>query len=52
MKNSRLQIILALLFSFAIQAEDDSNKEEEKKWDVNNPPGETTLATIKTTTGT
>ena len=52
MRNSKIQIILTLLFSFSIQAEDNSNKEEEKKWDVNNPPGETTLATIKTTTGT
>jgi len=47
MKSFLLLTTFIVNLSFA----DDSQKEKEK-WDVNNPPGETTLATIKTSTGT
>lgn len=45
--------MLSLLFCTFSFAENQKNEKDEKKeWDVNNPPGETTLATIKTSTGT
>lgn len=58
-----LNLLLLTLFSFNSMATevantDDANKpkesteKEEKKWDVNNPPGDSTFATIKTSTGT
>ena len=48
MKNSLFALILTsvCLTTWA------TDKDEEKKWDVNNPPGESTFASIKTTTGT
>ena len=49
MKNA-LQLILLIFISFSLLAEEKPDKQ--KQWDVNNPPGETTIATIKTNTGT
>lgn len=48
MKN--LNLLLLILLAFNALAKEE--KEEKKKWDVNNPPGETTTATIKTNNGT
>ncbi len=48
--NKTLTTILILLLSLPLFAEEKA--EEEKKWDVNNPPGEYTTAQIKTNTGT
>ncbi len=44
-------LLLTLFTSSAAFCEDKTDKDK-PKWDVNNPPGETTLATIKTSTGT
>ncbi len=44
-------LLLILLIASPSFSEDKTDKEK-PKWDVNNPPGETTLATIKTSTGT
>ncbi len=51
MKNHHL--LLLILLSFSLYATENSkDKDDDKKWDVNNPPGETSLATIKTDNGT
>ena len=51
---SKLFILLTLLLGHSAIAEEikEDKKEEKVKWDVNNPPGETTTATIKTDNGT
>ena len=46
----KIFILLILIFSFNALAEDV--KDDNKKWDINNPPGETTTAIIKTDNGT
>lgn len=45
-----LNIILLLFLSFTLFAEE--KPDDEKKWDVNNPPGEFTTAKIETNSGT
>ena len=65
MKNTKYlvrSIFISLFFFFSVHAETvkdskttDANKDEEKKeekWDVNNPPGDSVFAEIKTSTGT
>jgi len=48
-----LLLVLGVSASYASNPSSSENKNKEKKqWDVNNPPGETTLASIKTSTGT
>jgi len=49
-----LKTFLFLLLSFTVitNAKAEEKADEEKKWDVNNPPGEFTTAQIETNTGT
>ena len=48
----KFSLILTLLSLCTVSFAEDEAKKDKDKWDVNNPPGETTLATIKTSTGT
>ncbi|MFK8012811.1 MAG: amidohydrolase family protein [Marinicellaceae bacterium] len=48
--NKLIHLSLIMMMSLPLIAEEKS--EDEKKWDVNNPPGEFTTAEINTNTGT